>query len=97
MRHYPHEIIQRKKETRSQMKGMQRKSEERDRGWISQSSSPLQILAALFLAHLAICQPIYNVSASKTDKRLNEKDKLQNQALKDNFSLLKLLIFVSFL
>lgn len=31
IRHYAHEVMRRKKETSSQMKGMQRKSEERDK------------------------------------------------------------------
>ena len=84
-----HDVMQGKKESGSQMKGMQRKSEARDRGWICQSGDALQILTAFPLASVPICKPIYCVLTSETDKCLHRTAKLQTHVSKDDFQLIK--------
>lgn len=76
--HYAHEVIQWKKETSSQMKGMQRKSEERDWGWVCPrhiTNTPPLFFFFFFLGSIthSSAQSLYTASEShKTKQALAE-------------------------
>lgn len=56
------------------MKGMQRKSEEKERGSILQSGDPLQILAAMFFGSFSHVST-HLLSVSVRDRQVNEQER----------------------
>ncbi len=77
--HYTHEVMWRKKETGSQMKGMQKESEVRDRGSSCERSDTN--IHSLSLVLLPICHHICSVLTAETDDCLHMKAKIQNHTL----------------